>query len=275
MANNLNKFKHLILKNWQLLIENAPLIIAIIVVFYISIIENIATKTPQDLLTTMIWILGLLATSILLERLLSLRKITLLCKETNDYLIERVMKPSIDSIMSDRKSLLPLENRLQSPTDIAITGGSLFQLAHGYFSFFEQKVKDGCHLRFLMLKPGCEASRLVEKYVVYETHDPDEYNDQLLTALKRLYRLKQQNRNLVEIKTYECVPPFSLLICDPKKDSGSIMVELYTHAVSIRDRPEFVLHALREPRWYSFFLEQFNQMWEEATPWEPIQEVES
>ena len=273
MTDNLIKLKKSIRRNWRLIFESIPLVIAIIAAFYMTTIEDISTKASQDLLSSMIKILGLLATSILFERLLSLREIIQLCKGTNDYLIEKEMKPNLDSIISDRKSLPPLEDRLRSATDIAITGGSLFRLADSYSNFFEQKAKEGCLIKFLMLKPGCEASKLVAEHVVYGT-SPSEYDAQLLSALKKLYRLKQKNRNLVEIKTYECVPPFSLLICDPKKESGSIMVELYTHAVSIRDRPEFFLHALHEPRWYNFFLEQFNQMWEKAIPWESSSEVE-
>jgi len=267
MSDNFNKLKHVFIRNWKSIFESIPLSIAIIVSFYTIMVEDITTKTQEELFSYIIMILGLLAFATLIERFLSLKEITQLCKETNDYLIEREMKPNLDSIIFDQKSLPPLEDRLRSATDIAITGGSLFRLADSYSNFFEQKAKEGCLIKFLMLKPGCDASKLVAEYVVYETSTSD-YEVQLRTALKKLYRLKQHYPDQVEIKTYECVPPFSLLICDPKKETGSIMVELYTHAIPNRDRPEFIIHA-REHRLHKLFLEQFNKMWGEAIPWEP------
>ena len=267
MAKFVNRIWHLLIENWLQITESIPITLSIFFTFYTIRMNQITKMSVDELLPSILLILGLLATSILLERFGTLRGISQLNKETHDYLISKDMNPSLDSIMSDRKSLQPLEDRLQNAKDIAITGGSLFRLANEYLGYFERKAQDGCSLKFLLLKPKSPASRLVAEYVVYEIKDQDTYDAQLRAALDNLDRLKQKYGNLVEIRTYECVPPFSLLICDPEKEYGSIMVELYTYKVPTRDRPQFILQARREPVWYKFFREQFSKMWENATLW--------
>jgi hypothetical protein len=175
-------------------------------------------------------------------------------------------------IFSDRKALPPLETRLQSAKEISIIGGSLFRLASEYLGYFEEKAQNGCAFKFLLLEPESEAARLVAEYVVYELGDNNTYNNQIKTSLFNLQRLKQRYSDLIEIRTYKFVPPLSLLIVDPKKEHGSIQVELYTHAVPTRDRAEFTLQASHEPYWYNFFLRQFEQMWNRANPYKPQSE---
>jgi len=101
MSDNFNKLKHVFIRNWKSIFESIPLSIAIIVSFYTIMVEDITTKTQQELFSYIIMILGLLAFATLIERFLSLKEITQLCKETNDYLIEREMKPNLDSIIFD------------------------------------------------------------------------------------------------------------------------------------------------------------------------------
>jgi hypothetical protein len=269
MKESFGKIMTFVKRNWQFLTENIPITIAIIVTFYVIRMNQITKMSAEELLSSVLLILGLLAASILLERFGTLRSMAQMTKETHEYLNNNAMKPSVDLVVSDRKSLAPLETRLQPAKEIAITGGSLFRLANEYLGYFEHKAEEGCSLKFMLLHPESEASKLVAEYVVYEVKDYNIYDTQLITSLNNLYGLKQRYGALVEIRTYKSVPPFSLLICDPNKDYGSIMVELYTYKVPTRERPQFTLQRSRDPRWYSVFLQQFNQMWEKATPWEP------
>ncbi len=271
MVNIIKRLIHLLHKNWIFITENIPITLSIFFIFYTLRQDQIAKMSADDLLSSILLILGLLAGSILLERFGTLRVISRLSQETHDNLINKGMNPSLDRIFCDNKSLPSPDNRLQmeKAKDITITGGSLARLANEYLGYFEKKAQSGCTLKFLLLKPKSPASRLVADFVVYEVNDSNTYDAKLLEALDNLYRLKLKYDELIEIRTYECVPPFSLVICDPEQDCGSIMVQLYPYNVPTRDRPQFFLQKMREPVWYKFFLGQFDKMWNDAGVWNP------
>lgn len=250
------------------IIENIPILIAIGSSAYIINKSRMTTVRPEDQLPWILIILGLLTVSILIERVGTLRKITNFTKTTYEHLVERENNLSIDKIMADRKALPPLEMRLKSAKEIEIAGGSLSRLASEYLGFFEQKAKEGCKLKFLLLQPESEASKLIAEYVVYEVNDNEIYKNQLLTALSSFSRLKKQFPALIEIRTYKCVPSFGLLICDRTLECGSIMIEIYAYKVPTRDRPQFTLKASRDPIWYSFFRNQFDLMWNQGISWQ-------
>ena len=246
------------------ILEYLPIAMTIGFSAYILLLSQTTTLSADDLLLWILSLLGLLATATLVERLGDIHRIEKFTEATYEHLLKHERKPPIDLIFSDRKSLSPLETRLQSAKEIIITGGSLFRLASEYLGYFERKARDGCLLKFLLVDPDSEAARLLAKYVVYEMNAPDIYRDQLRTSLSNLHRLKQRYPDQIELKVCDFVPPFSLLILDPKKEHGSIQVELYTLAVPTRDRPEFTVQAALERYWYNFFLNQFTQMWEQS-----------
>jgi len=256
-------------------VEYLPNILTIGFSVYIVLLSQTVKMSSDELLVWVLSLLGLLATSGLVERMGKLHRIEQFTESTHNYLIKREAKPSLDFIFQNRKSLPPLETRLQSAKEIVIAGGSLSRIVNEYLGYFEHKLQEGCNLKFLLIQPGSEAAKLVAEYVVYEVTDPLIYEGQIQNSLDTLYRLKQRYSNLVDIRTYQSVPPFGLLIIDPTKAHGSIQVELYTYAIPTRDRPEFIVQSSREPYWYKFFLEQFNQMWNQAKPWQPQQQSSS
>ncbi len=225
--------------------------------------------TADELLLWIVSLLGLLATAILVEKLGKLRRIEHYAELTHDYLIKQGATPSLDTIFLDRKSLTPLEERLQFSKEVIFTGGSLFRISTEYLGFLEQKAQENCKLKFLLVEPQSESSRLVAQYVVYEINEPIAYDEQIKNSLKNLGKLQKKYENLVEIRVSQCVPPFGLLITDSIKDHGIVQVEIYTLAVPTRNRPEFTLLKRRDPYWHNFFLSQFEQMWNRATPWKP------
>ena len=222
-------------------------------------------QTPLDVATLLAWVIGLIslmATSMLIERFASLRKIEKNVIETNKFLKLREGLPSLDAIIKCRKDLEPLEDRLKHAKDIRITGGSLFRLSSEYIGFFEEKAKDGCKIKFLVLNPECLAAKLIAENIVYEADSIEVYKSHIKTALKNLKSLQLKFPDQILIKTSECVPSFGLLICDPDKTFGNIMVEFYTLAVPTRQRPHIILQKPREPQWFSFYFDQFNRIWE-------------
>lgn len=57
------------------------------------------------------------------------------------------------------------------------------------------------------------------------------------------------------------VPSYGIIMVDPDTEHGVIVIELYHHR-STEDNPTFELRAGRDGKWYKFFREQFDLMWE-------------
>jgi hypothetical protein len=252
-----------------IILENLPAVTTIGFSTYIVVRSQALKMTVDELLLWIISLLGLLATAILIEKLGKLRRIEHYTELTHDYLIKQGATPSLDAIFLDRKSLSPLEKRLQFSKEVIFTGGSLFRISTEYLGFLEQKAQEGCKLKFLLVEPRSETSRLVAQYIVYEISDPATYDEQIKNSLTNLWKLQQTYEKLVEIRVSQCVPPFGLLITDPTKAHGTIQVEIYALAVPTRNRPEFTLLKDRDPYWHTFFLRQFDKVWDLATPWKP------
>src|SRR6266498_4550383 len=135
------------------LIEHLPLLVTMFFSAYIVSRSQFEAYDTNTLLLWVVSLLGLLATSILVERLSKLRRIENFVEAMHEHLLNQERKPSIDLILSDRKSLPPLESRMQSSREIMISGGSLFRLTSEYIGYFEQKAREGCRMKFLLVKP--------------------------------------------------------------------------------------------------------------------------
>ena len=143
--------------------------------------------------TLLLWIIGLLgliATAVVSEKYFKLSKISKGIKDIQ-LSLERNSQ-GLDEIAFTRKELKPLESRLSEAKRITITGGSLYRLSDEYYAFFESKLKKGCQLEIIMVKPYSHAADLLCDNVVYETNDHEQYSLKIWESLQRFLRLKQE-----------------------------------------------------------------------------------
>lgn len=243
------------------LIQNTPTILTIVIGAYVVLKNQQEPYSSSALLGWIITILCLIATSMLIERFMSLNKIEKNVSETNTFLKLREGKASLDDIFITRKELKPLEERLKYTKDIKITGASLFRLTTEYMNLFEDKANEGCTFKFIILNPNCEATKLVADNIVYEINDIKTYINNINNTISSLKLLKEKYPDKIEIKKVNFLPAYSLVITDSEKDNGIIRLELYTQQVPTRNRPQLVVLKSREPKWYKFFSNQFDMMW--------------
>jgi hypothetical protein len=220
----------------------------------------------DKLLEWVLAVLALLGTSLLVERFTRLRRIEKITEQTYELLNNGSKLTSLDSIIQNRKSLSPLEERLADAKRIMISGGSLFRLATEYLGFFEDMAAGGCSFQFILVDPESDSAIVVANQIVYEVKNAEAYSANIRMALKNLESLKQKYPKQVDIRLVNYVPPFSLMVCDPHKKNGSIRVELYTMAVPTRERPHFHIRKNAEPQCFKFFLDQYEQLWKMAEP---------
>jgi hypothetical protein len=245
-------------------LENLLTLMTIVFSFYIVMRSQVTTMSTDSLLFWIISLLGLLATSMLIERCVKLHKIEKHSEATYNYLIKMDGKPSFDSVMLDRTTQPSLESRLENVREIYMAGGSLVRLTSEYIGLLEKKAKEGCKMKFLLVGPDKEAVKLLAENVVYESNDSKSYSNQIKNSLSQLSRLQKQFPSKIGIKILEYVPPYSMLITNPNDSSSKIDIELYSYAVPARERVRMILTHLREPRSHRFFINQYERLWSDA-----------
>lgn len=246
---------------FYVILENIPTILTIVIGAFVVLKNQQEAYEISKLLGWIITILALMATSMLIERFGRLQKIEKNVTETNNFLKNQEGKASLDTILVNRKQVHSLELRLKYAKDIRISGASLFRLTTEYLGFLQEKAKEGCKFKFLLLDPNCEAAKLVATHIVYEVNDNQTYINNINTTISNLTLLKKKYPDNIEIKIADFIPSFSIFITDPEKEDGTIRVEIYTQAVPTRERPQLALSNNREPHWFKFFLNQFDEMW--------------
>lgn len=149
---------------------------------------------------------------------------------------------------------------------IDVAGISAISLTTVYGSFLEEQVREGCRFRFLLLDPASDAVA-TWKSMVRETDAVEEDIQRSLQHLGSL-RARAASPDQVEVRLARVFPPFSLFAVEPARKRGTMIVELHAHRAAVDQRPHLHLVRQQDEVWFSFFLTQFEALWEEAEPWQ-------
>jgi hypothetical protein len=145
---------------------------------------------------------------------------------------------------------------------IGLAGITLSRTVREYQDVFESRLAAGAELRFVVIDAASTAPQqavLRSKGGVGASF----YADLLRPTVARICLLADlaQASGKVELGLLPYAPSFGLFVIDPDKPHGRIIVEIYQHK-SLALNPTFELSAQRDDRWYKFFREQFDLLWE-------------
>ena len=200
-------------------------------------------------------LLALLSVDALTERLSILEKIE-----------DRLSKIPIGEQLLSRTQLLPARELARTATEIAFIGVSGISLLVNEVGFLEQKMKEGCKLRFVLLDPKSSSLQAWNLLVKVTTTGKDiESALEYLTGLMQMEKVKGK----CEVRLSKVYLPCAVLIGDPNKDTGSMNVEFYTYKTTLVDRPHVRLSRMQNRRWFDFYVTQFEQVWSDAEKWTP------
>lgn len=249
----MKQFKRIVLIIASVLFEHITLFATIMASVYILTKSQINVYDNNTLLLWIIGLLGLIATATVSEKYFKLTKIEKGIENIQSAVKSRSLR--LDELAFTRKELKPLEARLSQAKKITITGGSLYRLSDEYYAFFESKLKNGCQLEVVMVKPYSNAANLLCDNVVYETKDYTQYSLKISESLQRFLRLKQEYNRNITIRLTENVPPFSLIVTDEDSPNASVKVELYSYSVPTRERMQFEV-TREDAKSFTFFIDQ-------------------
>ncbi|MGM0219381.1 hypothetical protein [Enterococcus sp. AZ126] len=249
-----NSMSIIVEKAIRFILEYLPLIITLLIASWFSVVN---TKSNTEKLDIILLLLLGISVSNLTDRFFQGRKIekklTILSNSFNSN--------GIDGLISNRRKTesAPLEDRFNNFSSLIITGGSLSRLGEEYLPFFREKLSNGCTIQIYMIRPYTEASKLLGKNVVHESQNENSYNRKIKETLNRFLTLKSEFPNSIQIFLYDTVPPYSIIASDLDKKRSKIHVELYTYAVPLRERINFLI-TQEDKKMYSFFEKQLEQI---------------
>lgn len=152
-------------------------------------------------------------------------------------------------------------NLVSDARSIAVLGRTSVNLLNQYRHDFERLAAAGCHIRLLFVDPSSQAADLVYG------GNPDVFRTNCQTASLHLQTMKKLSPK-IEVRVTQHTPTLSILAIE-KADSNQsfLQIQLYfIHSIIGRDRPLFLVN--RNDKWYPRFLDEFNQLWDEAEEWD-------
>ena len=206
-------------------------------------------------------LLGVLALDMLIERLGYLERIENKLSELANKIQPKI---SIDSLFLPRGKMGSFEPRISAGNDIWVASRTLQTFMKEYEDFIQNAARQGKKFKFLLVNP--------ENYqalnAIVNTRTGGEYSHVSSAITEALDIMKRIRDNVpsgsIEIKIANFVPLNLFRIVDPNKETGEIIIEYYGYKISTARRKHFVVNKKRDPETFSFYLDQFEQMWNDG-----------
>lgn len=250
------------------LLSVTPLAVTILACAGAAIGPLFVDLTTVQLLQVVLTTLALIGGSLLAESIVEARHRreheSALHTEVRDALdaVRRNSSPSADLLFLSRKALAPLEDRVADADTLCICGGSLFRLMNEYSQLFEQKLRSGTEIKFLLTDPNSDAAAYLASHVVYEVRSTESYRGHIRSAISEIAALCEQYPDKCQLRLLDFAPPFSIFDVGRVGSSSTAHVELYSLGSSTRSRPVIGLSEAQDPVLHAFFRRQFDYLWE-------------
>jgi len=263
----------------DIIIDNAALILTIGFAGFVIYRRDFAKEdvSTDQLLTAILWVLGLLAISEIVERYRKLNAIQKSVDRSISFLESRFTdRPSAMAFFQEKQEI---RESIQRATQIDLSGVSLTNTLNKEYGTFLERLQSGAEIRILIIDPDSVA---VEMSAQRSTNpdDIDYYHNRLNSALHEISYLYKNELELksrkgmssigsISVRFLSYAPSFGMSMIDVSQHDGIIFVEVYPHKFGYVTPPLFDLTKQRDLKWYDYFKQQYEEMWETAKPWEP------
>ncbi len=263
----------------EFLIDNAAILLTIAFAGYVIYRQEMtqSSVSTEELLTAILGVLGLLAISEIVERYHRLNHI----KKSSDRTLAL-----LESRFTDRASAIAFfqkppgfEAYINAAHQIDMCGVSLTSTINKQFSNLREALRLGSNIRVLIVDPdslGLQMSAARSE----EPEDVDYFRRRLDATFRDLEYLHKSwieyksdmklKVGTLSVRLVSYAPSFGIISFDPNRRNGAVFLEIYPHRYGYGTPPTFDLNLHRDGEWYKYFIEQFEQMWKDAKPWQPI-----
>lgn len=176
-----------------------------------------------------------------------------------------------------------IEPHVQRASRIDMCGVTLTSTLSRQLSNLRESLRRGARIRVLVASTESDSLALQMSALRSETHDVGPHRRRLESTFDDIKYLHRHSLSLHEsdatrggslaVRLLSYAPSFGILGFDADRSSGTLFVEIYPHHAGFGTSPLFSLTPQEDGEWFAYFAEQFEAMWQAATPWEPAQTV--
>jgi len=264
----------------EFLIDNLTVLLTIGFAGFIIYRQEIAQTalSIDDLLTAILGVLALLATSEIVERYRKLNSIEKMVNRALSFLESRFTeRPSAIAFFQKHPNL---DQYVQSATQIDLCGVTLTSTVNKQFGNLRERLQMGAKIRILIIDPDSAALKMTAERST-SPDDTDYYRvrlDATLREIAYLFRSWEEIKTLqgdssragsLAVRLMSYAPSFGIISFNANQDNGIVFVEIYPHKFGFKTPPNFELTPKRDGDWYKYFVDQFEEMWNAAKPWRP------
>jgi hypothetical protein len=264
----------------EFLIDNFTILLTIGFAAYIIYRQEIAqiAVSTDELLTAILGVLALLATSEIVERYRHLNSIDRAVHRSLAFLESRLTeRPSAIAFFEKQPNLDPF---VQGAKQIDLCGVTLTTTINRQFGNLREQLQAGAQVRILLIDP--ESAALKMSSARSTSPDDTEYYrvrlDATIREIEYLFKSWDEFKALhnsvpktgsLAVRLMSYAPSFGILSFDANHQNGVAIVEMYPHKFGYKSPPTFELTPQRDGNWYKYFVDQFDEMWGAARAWEP------
>jgi hypothetical protein len=264
----------------EFLIDNLTTLLTIGLAGFVIYRQEIAQikVSTDDLLTAILGVLALLATSEIVERYRRLNSIERAVNRSLTFLESRFTdRPSAIAFFKKHPSL---DHYIQSANQIDLCGVTLTSTINKQFGNMRERLQVGAKIRILVVDPDSVALKMSAERST--SPDDTEYYRVRLDATFReiayLFRSWEEFEAIqdgssragsLSVRLLSYAPSFGIISLDANRDNGIVFVEIYPHKFGFKSAPTFDVTPHRDGNWYKYFVDQFDEMWDAARPWQP------
>jgi len=172
--------------------------------------------------------------------------------------------PPVDRFLAVKAPAL--DDDLRTAEDIRLVGVTLSRTVRDLVGPLDRRLRAGASLRVVIIDPDSSAPVEAVARTLGVT-SPEFYRPRVASTLDILAALASLpgTAGCIEVRLLPFVPTFGMYLIDPTTPDGRVYVELYQHR-SLEPNPCFGLRGERDGRWYGFFVNQFDTLWDCARP---------
>jgi hypothetical protein len=177
----------------------------------------------------------------------------------------------LDDYLDDRSNLGSFSERIRNATKLYIYAPSAANILRGDNADAIRKSifakKDG-ELRVIIQNPDKQGAVdiLVDQLDNSIDFQVQYLADELQNTLKQFKLIQSWNVDgTFQFKLLDYSPGFSLVLIDPHKNDGQIIVEIHgLHNESTDSRMNIVITKKESERWFTYWHRQFERMWQKS-----------
>jgi hypothetical protein len=170
-----------------------------------------------------------------------------------------------DAFLKDRSTLGSFADRIRGTSTIWLCGPSLVNIVGTWSDHIFERVRKGGDLRILVVDPGTPYLNLLTEYLDVEPALIKADIRRTIIYCKELVH-SGIGQGKLEMRLISMNPGYSMVITDPTGPYGEMIVEYIGYHSFLHGRPHLELKAARDGRWFAYYLQQFEALWNSATP---------